>query len=88
MSNNAIETCNDTSALRSEVFKTIMQAVARGGHGLTFTLDAFQSGINCGLLYTVDAGPTRDRLVAELDELRQRFAALNLDTNAEGSDHV
>jgi hypothetical protein len=88
MNQNTIETCNQTSALRVDVYATILQAIGRGGHGLCFTIDAWQAGIICGLLYNFDAGPSRDRLVAELDELRQRFAALNLDTNAKSSGHV
>ncbi len=88
MTQNIIETCNETSALRMQVYATMLQAIARGANGLCFTIDAWQAGITCGLLYTVDAGPSRDRLVAELDELRQRFDALNPSTDAENNDHV
>jgi len=76
------------SLLRRDVFQSALDAWARGAHGLPHTLYTFQAGVIIGMLYHVDEGPTRDRLVAELAELRDKFDASGTTQGANGADHV
>jgi hypothetical protein len=76
------------SSLRRDVFQSALDAWARGAHGLPHTLYTFQAGVIIGMLYHVDEGPTRDRLVVELAELRAKFDVSRTAQGAEGVDHV